>query len=57
MNLVRGFNMTPFEIRREKAREVLLFTRRLHELNKYEDAHTTPDGRRIIRRPAGDSWF
>lgn len=57
MNLVHGFNMTPFEIRREKAREVLLFTRRLRELNKYEDAHTTPDGRRIIRRPASDSWF
>ena len=55
--MVNGYNMTPFEVRREKAREVLLFAKRLQDLNKYEKAHTTRDGRRIIRRPAGDNWF
>lgn len=49
--------MTPFEVRREKAREVFLLTRRLNERNRRKAKNTTKDGKQIIRRKAGDDWF
>lgn len=48
---------SPFDIRREKAREVfkivVLYTRHA----KHEKKSHTKSGKRIIRKPAGDSWF
>ena len=47
----------PFRIRREKAREVfkvvVLYTRHA----QHEKKSRTKDGKKIIRRPAGDAWF
>ena len=46
----------PFRIRREKAREVfelvVLYTRHAQHEKK-----STKNGKKIIRKPAGDSWF
>lgn len=47
--------LTPFQIRREKAREVFLLVKRLKEHNqKNNEPNNRPN---VIRRPAGDDWF
>lgn len=51
--------MDPIRIRREKCSEVI---RLVSRLSRY-DAENKPEGsgttgkKRVIRRPAGDSWF
>lgn len=46
--------LTPLSIRREKAREVFLLTRRLQRYNEYKKQ---TNGKKIIRKPASDDWF
>ena len=51
---------TPLSLRRERARDVFLLIRRFNEYSDREQknkAQTTKNGKRIIRRPAGDDWF
>ena len=59
VNLSERFaGMTPFNIRREKAREVFLLIRRMAVYNEKKQKNTDPiTGARVIRRPAGDTWF
>jgi len=48
--------LTPFSVRRERAREVFLLVRRANSrprTKKREDI----DAQGRIRRPAGDNWF
>ena len=47
--------LTPFDIRREKAREVFLFIRRMTKHRENEQKERPEPG--VIRRPAGDDWF
>ncbi len=53
--------MSPFEVRREKAREVFLLVNRLRR--KAERSGKTGEriiernGKQILIRPAGDDWF
>lgn len=47
--------LTPFQIRREKAREVFLLVRRLKEHTQNDNkSNSRPN---VIRRKAGDDWF
>ena len=65
--LSKTFNMTPFEVRREKIGEVLLLVRRLNDHNENEyvsnggkkgDIVTQRNGETVIFRPAtGQSGF
>lgn len=43
--------LTPFSIRKEKAREVFLLMKRLNDANKRQSRPTK------IKRQAGDDWF
>lgn len=45
--------ISPFDLRRESAREVFLLVRRL---NNYNSKTSTGENARI-RKPAGDNWF
>ena len=57
-------SLTPFSIRRERCSEVLLLVSRLRT---HDDRKTSEEagggevinrnGKRIVRRKAGDSWF
>ena len=47
--------VSPFSIRREKAREVFLLIRRLNSYNTQRKAKKS--SRNSIRRPASDNWF
>lgn len=56
MNLTERFpSMTPLVLRREKAREVFLLLNRYTRYSRKADKQK--NGKRIIRRPAGDDWF
>lgn len=69
MGLSRSFPaLTPLSLRRTRAAEVFLLTRRYNEYAQRELAKNeknTADGasvrrkggKKIIRRPAGDDWF
>ena len=59
INLSERFQgMSPFSIRREKAREVLLLIRRMSVYNDKKAKSIDPvTGKNVIRRPAGDTWF
>lgn len=56
---------TPISIRKERAKEVFLLMRRIirknereeREKNKGERIVTTANGKKILRKPAGDDWF
>jgi len=48
---------TPTSVRREKASEVFKLIERLNKYNRRKKKNTTKDGKRIIRRPASDTWF
>lgn len=54
MSLCEAFKaFTPLSVRRERACEVFrLFARYRKWARK-----NTKDGKRVIRRPAGDNWF
>lgn len=57
MNLSERFpSMTPLTLRREKAREVFLL---INRYNRYsaKEKKKQKNGKRIIRKPAGDDWF
>lgn len=57
MNLSERFpSMTPLMLRREKAREVFLL---INRYNRYsaKEKEKQKNGKRIIRKPAGDDWF
>lgn len=51
--------LTPFQIRRERACEVFLLMRRLSDYTERERKKNPPakNGKKVIRRPAGDNWF
>ena len=48
---------TPLSIRQAPAREVFTMVVRYNKHAKKEKKNTTKDGKRIVRRPASDSWF
>ena len=50
-------SLSPFDLRREKASEVFLLTRRLQKYNENKKKTHTPEGKRIIYKKAGDTWF
>jgi hypothetical protein len=57
MNLCERFtSMTPLTLRREKAREVFLLLNRFNRYHR-KKKREMKNGKRIIRRPAGDNWF
>lgn len=49
--------LTPIRIRKTKATEIFLLLRRLTKYNQNEKKNKTADGRKKIRRRAGDNWF
>ena len=48
---------TPLTLRKEKARDVFVLIRRFTKYAKKKTKNTTKDGKRIIRRPASDTWW
>lgn len=57
MQLCKTFPaLSPFDVRRERAREVFLLVRRLNHQPKNEGGQVL-DSKGRIRRPAGDDWF
>ena len=51
-------SLSPFDVRRKTAHEVFLLIRRLNNYNEYQnDNKKVKNGKTVIRRPAGDSWF
>lgn len=48
--------LTPFSIRRERAKEVFLLIKRINTHPKNENGQKLDEKGRI-RRPAGDNWF
>ena len=63
INLCERFpSMTPLSLRKERAREVFLLIGRLNkhtakELKGKQQTTSRVNGKRVIRRPAGDDWF
>ena len=62
VNLCDRFpGLTPFSVRKERASEVFLLTRRLNGLqerqSKDADKNISHKGKTVIRRPASDTWF
>lgn len=58
MNLCDRFPaLTPFQVRREKATEVFLMLRRIERFKEIEERNKGRNGKKVIRRPAGDNWF
>lgn len=56
MNLSERFpSMTPLTLRKEKAHEVFLLLNRFNRYSRKKEKQE--NGKRIIRRPAGDDWF
>lgn len=55
----RFAQFTPLSLRREKAREVFTMIVRFNRYMAKENKRNkrTKDGKRIIRKPAGDNWF
>lgn len=56
MNLCEAFpSLTPFELRKERAREVFLL---LGRYNRYaRKKKKNRNKKNVIRKPAGDNWF
>lgn len=55
MNICERFaSLNPFDIRRKSAKEVFLLVKRLNEYNRN---NLNSSGKKIIRRPASDTWF
>lgn len=51
-------SLTPLSIRKERAYEVFLLLKKYVEYNKREEKKPKQNnGKRIIRKPAGDDWF
>lgn len=51
-------SLTPLSIRKERAYEVFLLLKKYVEYNKREEKKQKQNnGKRIIRKPAGDDWF
>ena len=48
---------TPLTLRREKAREVFMLLTRYSRYLRRQKRNTTKSGKKIIRRPASDTWF
>lgn len=58
VNLCERFPaFTPLMLRKEKARHVFRMFIRYLKYAKKEAKHRDNKGKRIIRRPAGDTWF
>lgn len=50
--------LTPIVIRRSRASEIFLLIRRLSIYNEKKNSDTNPvTGAKVIRIPAGDTWF
>ena len=55
VNICERFtSLNPFDIRRKPAKEVFLLVKRLNEYNRN---NLSSNGKKIIRRPASDTWF
>lgn len=51
-------SLTPLSIRKERAYEVFLLLKKYIDYNKREEKKQKQNnGKRIIRKPAGDDWF
>lgn len=48
--------MTPLTLRKEKAHEVFLLLNRFNRYSRKKEKEQK-NGKRIIRKPAGDDWF
>ena len=48
---------TPFSVRKERARDVFDVVVRFKRYAVHEKRTRSKDGKRVIRKPAGDSWF
>lgn len=48
--------LTPFSVRRERAREVFLLVRRMNSKPRKKNGEEV-DAQGRVRRPAGDNWF
>lgn len=71
MEIVKRYpSVSPFDVRREKAREVFLLIKRLNNYIRYQgevddngnrlkkgETIIEKNGKRILMRPAGDNWF
>lgn len=49
--------MTPLTLRKEKAREVFILIERYNKYSKKQKKEAESGGKKIIRRPAPDTWF
>lgn len=47
--------LSPFDVRKQKAREVFLLMRRLNNYTEYQSKDSGK--KKTIRRQAGDDWF
>lgn len=51
-------SMTPFTIRKERAYEVFMLLKKYLAYNKREKRKNKKvNGKKVIRKPAGDNWF
>lgn len=61
MLCMRFPGLTPLSIRKERAHDVFLLMRRFTDYNEREQKNnktvSSHNGKKIIRRPAGDDWF
>lgn len=48
--------LTPFSVRRERAREVFLLVHRMNSKPRTKNGEEI-DAQGRVRRPAGDNWF
>ena len=48
--------LSPFDVRRTRAAEVFLLMRRMKKYNA-QQSKNEKQGKRVIRRKAGDDWF
>ena len=49
--------MTPISLRKERAREVFIMISRYNRYSRRKKKQEKTGKRKIIRRPASDSWF
>lgn len=58
VNMCKEFpGMTPISLRKERAREVFIMIARYNRLSRKKKEQKKTGKRKIIRRPASDSWF
>ena len=50
-------SFNPISLRKEKAREVFILIARYSKMSKKQKKKGKNAGKKIIRRPASDTWF